>query len=653
MKSLIIGIARTGSPHNFVLNEDTKYIAMCGTKPEVTFSIDCGQSDFLKMINGLRYNDPDPDSSMQAISFFEKLTSRIFHDLKYLKIEAGDQDAIHIRLVTTPFELAQIPFEFVPTPEEIAGGLKIPLVAHPERKIILTREVRQETETNYTWPHLPRILFAWAQPNPEMPVPYQEHLAVLEAIVLPFCTPEKNSPVPQADLSQFLTVVPNASVTSIQKVLQQGIEANRTYTHIHILAHGGQTLSYGVTEFRLLLCQAGSGDTVHKVTGDQLADALVQAPPGSTPAVVTLAVCDSGHIGNTIMPSGSLAYQLHSRGIPCIFASQFPLTQAGSVILVQVLYRQLLNGIDPRMALYEARMELRKQQNHDWASLVAYSRFPEDLEEQLGWARLKQLFGSMKTTNAWVDHLFKYWDKLEDGQKEKALNDTKIRLEGSISDLAAHLDPVSQLESTFPSDSLQAEHLGLLGSAYKRKSEFQYRLISYKPTQKSNLLTASMESLEKARNYYHGGLQANLSSHWTTIQYLSLKAITSGSLQDEIAYWYTAKTMAEREEQKAKTDEDRLWSWGSLAELYLLQPLTGLSGNAGEADTSLKMAAGYLQKMAETVAFIPVKESTARQLERYIHWWPDLYPGKFPQPLKERAVVLRALLPTLEQLLGG
>ena len=75
MKSLIIGIARTGKPHNYVLNEDTKYISMCGNKPEVSFSIGCEQDQFIKAVAGLRYDDADPDSSSEAISFFQTLTT--------------------------------------------------------------------------------------------------------------------------------------------------------------------------------------------------------------------------------------------------------------------------------------------------------------------------------------------------------------------------------------------------------------------------------------------------------------------------------------------------------------------------------------------------------------------------------------------------
>jgi hypothetical protein len=141
MNSLIIGIARTGSAFNFVLNEDTKYISMCGNKPEVSFSINCGQNNFIRVINELRYNDADPDSSAEAITFFEDLATQIFSDLKYLQIDENDLAPLHIRLVTTPFELAQIPFEFALTPPAIAGNQRIPLLANPQRKITLTRKV--------------------------------------------------------------------------------------------------------------------------------------------------------------------------------------------------------------------------------------------------------------------------------------------------------------------------------------------------------------------------------------------------------------------------------------------------------------------------------------------------------------------------------
>ncbi len=250
------------------------------------------------------------------------------------------------------------------------------------------------------WPYKPRILFAWAQPDPDMTVPYQEHLAILESIVSPLAKPDKNIPDPQLCIEEFLTVLPDASLESIRNKIQEAIAKQVPYTHIHILAHRGQKLVYSMQEFGLILCKDGKKETIQKADGKTLSKAIVPANQNYFPAVVSLSVCDSGHVGNTILPTGSLVYQLHNSGIPCIFASQFPLTQQGSVKLVKTLYDQLINACDPRMALYETRIVLKKEPNHDWASLVAYARFPEDIDEQLQAANLKMLFNLMKVTNA-------------------------------------------------------------------------------------------------------------------------------------------------------------------------------------------------------------------------------------------------------------
>jgi len=646
MKSLIIGIARTGSPNNFVLNPDTRYISMCGSKPEVSFSIDCGQYDFIRMVNGLRYTDADPEASSGAISFFNHLTSKFFEDLKFLKVDENDFSPLHIRLVITPFELAQIPFEFILSPSNIAGDQKIPLLANPERKFTMTREVRQESEARYIWPHKPRILFAWAQPDPEMTVPYQEHLAVLESIVIPLAKPKKDIPGPVPNIGEFLTELPDASLESIRKKLQEAIAEQAPYTHVHILAHGGQKLVYGVTEFRLIICKEGTKDVVQKIDGNSLAEALLPTDHDLMPTVVSLSVCDSGNVGNTILPSGSLAYQLHNSGIPCVFASQFPLTQQGSVKLVKTLFYRLIHGGDPRMALYETRLDLIKEQNHDWASLVAYARFPEDINEQLQAVNLRMLFGSMKVTNAWVDHVFKFWKEIEDGQKEKVLQDLETRLNTSIKELYNFLDPGNSKESKLANELLQSEHFGLLGSAYKRKAEYHYRLIEFDPEKKTDLIARSIKSLESAKEFYGYGLEANPASHWTTMQYLSLKAVLEGTLTDVIDIWYVTKRMAERAEKTAKNEEDQIWALGTLAELYMLKPLTHSADTIKEEiETSTQVSMDYLNKMAGAdKKYNDAKESTARQFERYIHWWPILLAEKYPPWLKDSAFQLRNVM---------
>ena len=652
MKSLIIGIARTGKPHNYVLNEDTKYISMCGNKPEVSFSIGCEQDQFIKAVAGLRYDDADPDASAGPISFFQNLTTQIFQDLKYLKIEENDFSPLHIRLVTTPFELAQIPFEFTLTPPNIAGETQIPLLAHPERKITLTREIRQESEARYVWPYQPRILFAWAQPDPEMTVPYEDHLNVLKAIVSPLAKPQKDVPDPTPDIAGLITELPNASVDSIKMKIQEGVAKEKPYTHLHILAHGGQKLVYGVTEFRLVLCKDGNKDEAQKVSGESLANAIVPVDKKSIPTVVSLCVCDSGNVGNTIFPTGSLIYQLHNAGVPCVFASQFPLTQPGSVQLVKTLYHQLINACDPRMALYETRIELKKASNHDWASLVAYARFPEDINEQLQAANLKMLFNSMKITNAWVDHAFKFLEKIEPGNREPILLDLENRLTQSIEELSKFLNPENKRESNLANALLQAEHFGLLGSGYKRKAEYLFRLVEFNPARKTDLVNRSIEAVNKAKEFYNCGLEANPTSHWTAMQYLSLKAISEGILEDESEIWYVTKRMAERDEKKSSNEEDRIWAWGTLAELFLLKPLTiGGKSKAEEISSAIAISKNYIKRMAGAdKKYNSAKESTIRQFERYINWWPKLFQDTYPKWMIESATEIRNLLPTLDSL---
>lgn len=653
MRSLIIGIARTGSPNDFVLNPDNKYISMCGNKPEVSFSINCGQHDFIKQINGLRYDDADPSSSAGAISFFQDLVTKLFEDIKYLQIEKNDITPLHIRLVTTPFELAQLPFEFVLAPKDVTEGEKIPLLAYPGRKITLTREVRQESEARYIWPSKPKILFAWAQPGgKEMSVPHDEHYAVLKEIVSPIAKPKKEVPNPEPFVEELLTELPNASLQSIKKKLDDAIAEKSPYTHLHILAHGGEKNVLGVTEFQLILCEDGTTDKPKKIDGKKLAEAFVPADAASVPTVISLSVCDSGNVGNTIMPAGSLVYQLHTGGVPCVFASQFPLTQKGSVTLIKTLYQNLIDACDPRMALYEARMNLKKESSHDWASLVAYARFPEDINEQLQDADLKNAFSTMKVTNAWVDHVFKFWGKIDDAKKEPALKELEQRLTRSIESLSAYLNPENNMESKLANASLRAEHLGILGSAYKRKAEYYFRLSDFFPARKEELLKQSREALNKAKDFYNYGFESNPASHWNSIQYLSLKAVTEGTLKDDQERWFITKLMAERDEKKPKTEDDRIWAWGTLAELYLLQPLTGNDAVTGEGSPPANEAKNYMGKLAAAdKKYNEAKISTARQFDRYNNWWPSVFPETYPAKLKEAALEIRNLLPPLSELL--
>jgi hypothetical protein len=320
-------------------------------------------------------------------------------------------------------------------------------------------------------------------------------------------------------------------------------------------------------------------------------------------------------------------------------------------MLVKTLYHQLINACDPRVALYKTRMALKDNQTHDWASLLAYARFPEDINEQLQATRLKMLFDSMRTTNIWVDHVFKYKEKIPEEKKEQALKGLENRLKNSISELSSYIKDDG--ESTLATSALRSEHLGLLGSAYKRKAEYLYRLIEFNPQKKADMIDQSCKELENAKLFYKKGFDANSASHWNGIQYLSLKSVKEGSLKTDSELWTVIKFMAQGEEQKAKKEIDRIWAWGTLAELYMLKPLTVPGDGFNEDITSaLTIAKDFMTKVANaSTGHNGAKESTARQFERYINWWPDLYPGTYPTQIKEMAKEIRSILPSLEVLL--
>ena len=641
MRTLIIGIARTGDADNHLLSPDISYISMCGSYPEATFSINCRQQEFYEKAKLLRYTDGDPNTSAPAISFFKKLITQIYTDLKYLLIDDTDKTPLHIRLITAPIELAQLPFEFGLNPK---GSNQIPLLLNTDRPITLTREVRQVTEATYNWPVKPRILFAWAQPSDA--VPHNEHAVALLNLVKPLAKPDPASPDPEPKTGIYFTELSNASLQSLSKEIDNAIAANQPYTHIHILVHGGNIADFTGIAFRLIFSDAGNEKQAVKVKGEDLTKAIIRN--NYAPAVVTLSACDSGNAGNVMLPSGSLVQQLHNAGIPCVIASQFPLTQSGSVIMTKTLYSELINASDPRMALYKTRIAL-KDSFHDWASLIAYARFPENINEQLQKTSLKMLFDSMKTTTAWVDHVFKFNDKITPEKKENIFKDLEEKLDGSIKRLSGFLKNSPTIESNLRAPDT-AEHLGLLGSAYKRKAEYLFRLIELQPESKEGLLTQSLEALKTAKDFYYAGFEANPASHWNAMQYLSLKAILDGAIENDI--WVVVKFMAKKEENNAIAEEDKVWSWGTLSELYMLRPLLPLNSSDVDISAALDNAKNYITLMAgKDAGFNPQKESTARQLERYIHWFPQVIASDNVNQLKQYALGVRALLPPLNELL--
>jgi|GEM_PF-2460590 len=665
MKSITIGISRPGDADGLPLLPGTDYVSRCANFPEVTFSVKCKQVEFLDNVKNLRYTNVSPASANAAICFFTSLISDVFKDLKYLTVDTADTDPLHVRLITTPMELAQLPFEFAPFPWDLTwkGQPSLPdpkdipvLLADPVREITLTREVLQETQARYEWPKQPRILFAWAQPGAEededKKVPHEEHKKALIDSLAPLARPKKDKPLPEPDTDPFLTELPNASIKLIKQAITKGITENKPYSHIHLLAHGGQKSSSAGDIFLLVLCDDDPDLKIAaRVDGKKLSEAIISGDKKFIPVVVTLSACDSANTGSVLVPTGSLVYQLHNAGIPCVFASQFPLTQEGSVEMVRSLYTDFTKGCDPRSALYHVRTILRKNGTHDWASLVAYARFPDDINVQAYAIWLKILFASMETTGKWVEHVVNFKDAI--GKDEGIFAQVTDRLDHSINELSGLLKP-GTLESKLSTEALRSEHLGLLGSAYKRKAEFLYRLVGFYPEKEKDYINRSIGALRLAKDFYYASYDTDLNNHWTTMQYLSLKIVLGEFSEDDKGLWehiFFVTKSKEKKEKDIPASQNKLWAWGTLAELYLIKPMT-LAKDSWGAEMQLSLAEGKnYSKLIQDSGNSDVIESTKRQLDRYITWWPNMFKSESMSQLKAMATEIRKELPSPESLL--
>jgi len=646
MHTVTIEILRTGESHNFELSKQRKYIALCGSYPHVDLSIDCEQATFSKYKKKLRYFDSDERQRQEGIRFFEQLLTKIFDDLEPLRIEGQTEDWLHLRLVISPRELAQLPFEIALTPKGFRGYPLKRFLLNPQRLTTLTREVRQVGPLRYNWPYKPRILFVWADPCAE--VPHREHSEALIEIVKHFAHPIKNNAEPIPDLTPWFTILRKASLKSLKNEVKSAIKEGNPFTHIHLLAHGNNPGADEDEAFKLILHDDENPSEVHYANGEELAISILATDSVQTffPAIVTLIACDSSNEGSISLPAGSLAQQLHQSGVPCVLASQFPLSVEGSVKLVSTLYQKLLiNCDDPRIALYQTRNDLFNSNIHDWASLVAYIRFPEDINEQLKDNHLKILLHALKTANAWSDHVLQYKDELAPERNAVWFKDVGERLDKAIKDLEFLLKTdIHQKKERF------AEHYGLLGSAFKRKAEHLFRMADILPEKTNTFITESKKALAFSREWYFRGYDKQ-KNHWTAVQFLSLSAIINGSLTntEERDIWTIAKIFAETDAREINDPITRIWAWGTLAELCFLSPLK-YSPDEKEINTQAKEEAlNYLKKIFNAqFTFIDeiqkidgdikfAQDSTLSQFKRYVDWWPKMIPSPSIYLLKEMA----------------
>lgn len=672
--SVSLELMRPGPLHNQLLSPLTRYMGVCGDGSPITFSIDLEHHQLLNRLESLRYHIPGASEATavpnrlreaQLADLGSEMEEILAHipslnaELNRVRQSAhGDSasphaDFVHLRLVLSGSELSLLPFELAIAPQAFPGeGLRFCL--EDSLPVVVTREIRSTRPSPASWcaSREPRVLFVSAEPA-GLSVPKAQHVLALRAALDPWirwpgrpsARPENEREDPRPCLKSRteieelrlehvqgrLKVLSNASIEDIYQAC-----AEASYSHVHILAHGMAHAEAGEMRYGMALHKRDDPTRPDIVDGQKLAQALSAFQNGGggrcQPLVVTLATCDSAHPGSVLVPGGSMAYDLHGAGIPWVFASQFPLTKAGSVRMAEFLYPRLLRGDDPRQVLYELRryLNMTAQNDHDWASIVAYASMPPDFEDQVATYFEKQ-------TRLAIDVQMHKADAIREGTAPVESKDGEhsdiLSLRGAAIEEAVRIthDYLDRWEARLPAGgslsmadrSRRTTCFGIRGTVSKRIGLLRARQGYYE---------AARKAFKEAREAYRRGKDQWATDkdryHWTATQYLCLSAVLHEKPEREILT--LCRCLATRD----LDDPDlslQAWAHGTLAELALLNALW--NDAVRPADLVASTEEEVKRHCKEIVRIAPkdshAVESTWRQFDCYRkgwsldHAWPD------------------------------
>lgn len=622
-------LVRPGPPHNQLLSPLTPYMALCGGGSPITFRIDFEHRQLLNRLERLRYVTPNEDGSFASVppglrqaqvrelgEEMGKILARIPSlNAELSRAHSGSKSAegsefVQVRLMLSGSELSILPFELARAPQSYPGeGLDLSLQG--SLPVVITREIRRSRPLPVSWSDRhPKVLFLFAEPS-GLSVPKTEHLFALRDALDPWIELPASPSEQVLKTKEHLRVVPNASIEDIYELCSK-----ETYTHIHVLAHGDHYLDAGEQRFGLALCQKGDPTAKQVVDGQRLAKALRAENEGgvsrSQPLVVTLCTCDSGQQGSVLVPGGSIAHDLHAAGIPWVFASQFPLTKAGSVRITEYLYPRLLRGDDPRLVLFELRrrMSMAAKDEHDWASIVTYATIENNLELEVAKFFEKQTIAAINEQLARAYRVVSSETTAKQSSEERKskVQTTVDAIHGLLSRWERRIPPAGGS----PDDRMtRTTCFGMKGSFLKQMGLF-HASIGDQPKAKSEL--------NLAREAYHQALHEWVTEearfNWAASQYLALCAVLDSEKNQGI--YAVCRQLAERDLQ----DSDRsiqAWAHGTLAELTLLSSFHDVAVD----DTVLKKnVLDHCKKIVElTSAESRQAVSTCRQFKRYADKW--------------------------------
>lgn len=606
IQTVKLELLRGGPAHNQLLSPLTPYLGLCGAEGPVTVNVPFEHAQLRTRLERLRYaidgNQVAQAQRQAEVHELGKAIGAILGSVPGLLTElsrsrGGHGDLVHLRLAATSQELALVPFELAIGADGFPG-CGSPLFLQSIAPIALTREVRRGRPLPVQWDRAPKLLFAFASPEGLPAVPAQTHLEALRRAIDPWIEWHPDQQERVAAVKRHLTILPDVSL----RQLRQACEEN-AYTHVHILAHGA--LDESSERYCLALRSNGGDARVDLVDGAALLSALTARDSSgsmrSRPTVVSLATCDSGNPGSVVTAGGSLAHALHLGGVPWVFASQFPLWMRGSSIAVEVLFKGLLRGDDPRWVSWALRQRLATEAaaTHDWASIVVYAETPPNFDQQLEAFRNRQ---AGKRINLKFDRA----EQLAGRPEAQAPLYAEIR------------DDVAKWLAALPSDAKsteRAERLGMVAAAEKRIGGLMAA---------AKNCPDAMRCYERACDYYERALNADPVNHWVVTQYLAMKAVLlHASGPSALARDYGPSWIAVREISiwalRTAQGEARAWALGTLAELELLGVVYDPQFDRQRASAEIVRKCRELCEVVDKDSFHV--DSTRRQFRRYQNEW--------------------------------
>jgi hypothetical protein len=674
MRQITFELLRHGPSNNQLLSPLTQYLALCENHSAITVHVPFEHNQFLHRIRALSYQLGAESRAFQVndsakvladvLAQVPGLVAELNRDpqsAEYVcglncKVSNGRRDPqplTHLRLIISSSELALLPFELALAPPGFPGAGQS-LLLQFQSPICLTREVRRVPEQYLEWPSEPRVLFVAASPSDVRPVPAEDHIRALKELLEPWVVSGDTEQEREQLLNKHLVVLQNATCQDIERACADG-----GFSHVHILAHGIQYEDGFDVRFGLALHNpADPTGNADRVSGERLAMALrpVQtsaAGPLARPVAVTLASCDSANQGTIAGMGGSLAHALHSAGIPMVVASQFPISIAGSLVFVKVLYKALLWGEDPRVALNDLRRRLAQYPTtHDWASVTAYVSLPPDFDRRMSDVQITQTMRSMEVAMIYADRatakLMK--PKPGTGSSTSITDDEKLSfLKGAQQRMD---EGRARLERLVERSDNKARVFGLLAATEKRCAEVYF---SFSRSKSQVQYTEQwLGLLQQSRQHYWDAFLADRANSWAVVQYLSLDLLLrrlktpAPNLRIErheehnnpLALWNLGH-VSSINDLRAKDERLVHWALANLIELYLIAPLIGPpkastapAADMGNAQTPEPPESTEIYKnkaLQRTQDLIDRAGpeafevySTRRQLLRYDDWYSEI-----------------------------